>query len=929
MMQSRANPSNFVSRLSREKLLLLLSAAVECGNYRFLRQSALAWLTSYPGDLEVNLHLARSLMADGRKQQCIPMLEKLCRLDPEYEAAYVALLEAGKESGNDKSIRALGGLSVVSAKKISAINLPGWADVLRDGRTALAENQLDEAEKLVAEVLATDPDVPLAGILHTQVTKARGEAMTVVNLASAYHARWPDCLQIALLLAEAQLETGDEASAVSLLHRCVVNDAAGQVAVRLWGNNFAFRPLWPDPLEIAFDIQIPAEISARLGWNLLSAGNAVEPDVYRVVEPLQFEEDEMPYIPRQRVEMPAENEPVLPFIEALLAQEEAAVPEEMTEADGVVVGDEIQDGGANKAEMPESTVELTEIQPMPKYAKPALNETLKSVQDELERVAKRLKKPGAGRADGRYPVYVVFSTVKGLVQQYGVNTMDVLDKELQKLAQQVAKKPGWDALVFYPDSQTCVEKFGLKAIDDIDPWKLKLALADLDHALTKKGEMIAAVLIVGGSEVVPFHHLPNPTDDMDALIASDNPYATLDANYFVQDWPVGRLPGEAGPDAGLLLEQIRQITRAHHKANQGKGRSNVSDFWKRVSVFMAARAFQKRKGNFGYTAAVWQRSSVAVFRPIGEAQTLLASPPQSSGSLQRGKLNGTSLGYYNLHGLEDAPEWYGQRDTTDPTPGPDYPVAITPRDISGKNHSPQIVFSEACYGAHVEGKTADQSIALKFLSQGTEALVGSSAAAYGSVTLPLIGADLLGNFFWKNLKAGNPVGAALMQAKVDLVKEMMHRQGFLDGEDQKTLLSFILYGDPLTATGLNGQQHKTALRSHLRPTVKTICDRQEEGRPSIPVPGEVLKQVKAVVAEYLPGLESAELIVHHQYGACDGKGHHCPTSQIGAKNAQHNETGRTVVTIHKEVKIGPHRQQQYARVTLDQKGRLVKLALSR
>jgi hypothetical protein len=59
-------------------------------------------------------------------------------------------------------------------------------------------------------------------------------------------------------------------------------------------------------------------------------------------------------------------------------------------------------------------------------------------------------------------------------------------------------------------------------VDEIDPWKLKLALADLDQALSKKGAMIGALLIVGGPDVVPFHKLPNPTDDMDREVYSDN-----------------------------------------------------------------------------------------------------------------------------------------------------------------------------------------------------------------------------------------------------------------------------------------------------------------------------------------------------------------------------------------------------------------------
>ena len=76
----------------------------------------------------------------------------------------------------------------------------------------------------------------------------------------------------------------------------------------------------------------------------------------------------------------------------------------------------------------------------------------------------------------------------------------------------------------------------------------KLAIADLDKALSKRGEMIGSLLIVGGPEVVPFHLLPNPTDDADTQVASDNPYASTDDNYFIPEWPVGRLPGGTNRD---------------------------------------------------------------------------------------------------------------------------------------------------------------------------------------------------------------------------------------------------------------------------------------------------------------------------------------------------------------------------------------------
>ena len=77
-------------------------------------------------------------------------------------------------------------------------------------------------------------------------------------------------------------------------------------------------------------------------------------------------------------------------------------------------------------------------------------------------------------------------------------------------------------------------------------WQLKLILGDLDAALEKRGERIGAVLIVGGPEIVPFHNLPNPVEDADMDVPSDNPYAAKDNNYFISDWPVGRVSGGVG-----------------------------------------------------------------------------------------------------------------------------------------------------------------------------------------------------------------------------------------------------------------------------------------------------------------------------------------------------------------------------------------------
>ncbi len=905
-MTTTSHTASTVHTLAREDLLLILDAASAAGANRFIRQASLAWLAHFPGDLGVTLWLAKSLAADGKQSQAAAIAAKLLRLDPEYTEAQ-GLLGAEAETAGEDTLR-----------------------MLRRVRRLLQEERYDDAELIACQAAAQQPDSIWPAVMQLQVFAARREFQQVIALAEGFRQRWPDCLQIALLHAEALLETGDEAAAVGLLHRCVVNDAAAQVPARVWGEVYDYRPLWPDPLAASFDLPIPAEVAARLGWNLLPAEIEERQPVEAEAQPQVDEEDQLALIYRA-AELPPEDgfeaeeaelavtDGEMPHVEPLEqpGQTGEEQPGEMFEDDTSATGDQIPSYLRRPAEVP-SAKDLEPDAAMKEVPAPAAD--LDEVQEAFERVAKRLKQPQLSRADGRFPVYVILSTQAGLKAQYGESTLSVLDKEMRRLAEQVRRRPGWDALVYYPDSPESCARYGLQPADPGDPWKLKLAVTDLDTALAKKGEMIGAVLIVGGPQVVPYHMLPNPTDDADEQIASDNPYAVLDGNYFIPDWPVGRLPGEAGPDAGLLLDTLRRAIKYHGKLAPSRPQKDPT-FWERMRAFLAARKARKQNGSLGYSAAVWRRSSLAVYRPIGPAASLMISPPQETGCLPPLKHN-PSLAYFNLHGLVDSAEWYGHRDPADKQPGPDYPVALSPKDLGSKAAIPDVVFSEACYGAHIDNKSIDQALALKFLARGTAAVIGSTSTAYGSVTTPLIGADLLGQIFWKGLKAGKTVGEALVQAKVDLVREMSRRQGFLDGEDQKTLISFVLYGDPLASVDPALPQQKSLLRARAHPVVKTISDRDGEDLAPQPVPEPVLKQVKQIVAEYLPGLENGEVTLCQQEIGANGR-----AEKPGSKTAA-PENDRVVVTVHKEVQMGMRVHHHVARVTLA-RGKMVKLAMTR
>jgi hypothetical protein len=202
--------------------------------------------------------------------------------------------------------------------------------------------------------------------------------------------------------------------------------------------------------------------------------------------------------------------------------------------------------------------------------------------------------------------------------------------------------------------------------------------------------------------------------------------------------------------------------------------------------------------------------------------------------------------------------------------------------------------------------------------------------------MPLIAADFLANRFWEHIRDGLTVGEAYQLSKVDLAAEMDDRQGYLDGEDQKTLISFVLYGDPLAHPGEIAPARKAPLRIANRGVeIPVVCDKAHK-QTGGQVPEEVLGYVRNVVEQYLPGMSDADVIWSQEHWECDDDGcRRVPQQQNrngknGAKaEAQKSRPKRQVVTLCKQVTRVEHTHQHYARLTLDEGGKLVKLAVSR
>jgi hypothetical protein len=880
-------------------------------------------LAIFPGDLQVNLLHAHAFFKDkssNLKLNALPIVEELCKLDPEYLEAQELLAEVSLLAATTNHLVAKACANALTHGHIVQTGKSGhtssWSKYVYEARSALSGvragdyQQYDKAEYYIHKALIENPDTPLAAVVHLRLIESKGSMpkLAVRNLAQIYHERWPDCLQFLLTLSNELMESGESNQAVDMLHQAVSKDIAGQVPKRMWGDHHQYSSMWPINLVASNTSQnspqyipIPAAVASGLGWNQIPASVSY-------------------------FDVPNSAENTL-----------------------------------DKGKTEYYTVEVPQSKPV--YASHAtlseedqrtISEPSRVAQNELEKLADELKRPHLAREDGRFPTYVVFTTRGGLKAQYDSNSVQDIDGALKKLVEVIRghkiNQELWGSMLFYADDPAYTQPFNLQPAAYNDAWQLKLIIADLDAALDKRGERIGALLIVGGPEIVPFHNLPNPVEDADADVPSDNPYSAKDNNYFISDWPIGRVSGGSGTDSSTLLSLLRDITNRYDQ------NAKKSSWYRRLIQFvreLVKTGLSKKLSSFGYSAAVWRRASLSVFRSIGNPNDLIISPPihacDTSGSTcaesippssnSRGSsclfLPDTQLAYFNLHGVPDASEWYGQSDPTQPETGPEFPVAMRPQDIRNSGSAPRLVFTEACYGANISGKLVDEAISLKFLASGTHAVVGSTCISYGSLSTPLSSADLLGRVFWNLLQEGFAAGEALRRAKIHLTREMNQRQGFLDAEDQKTLISFALFGDPLA------QPFQTKVTPKIMPhlsdavvRVPTVCERSCDGEVGSSVSLETISHLKSIVAQYLPGMDDAKVSLSHEHQTCSnlcghcGSGKKCVLSQANSKNQVSIKSQRRVVTLSKNFEQAQQTHRQYARLTLDERGKIVKMVVS-
>lgn len=369
------------------------------------------------------------------------------------------------------------------------------------------------------------------------------------------------------------------------------------------------------------------------------------------------------------------------------------------------------------------------------------------------------------------PVKLIVSHKGNLQWKYGKAFPKIIS--LVKKLQDADKKKGLDTKLVLIDDATSAQRAGVKKIKIWSEQECKRIVDDL-----YKKHIPAYIVILGAQDIFPFQDIENPAEDDDSVVPSDLPYACDTPfsrkieNFIGPTRVVGRIPDIPGQQTDIAYLE-RLITNA---------------------IEQKPIAEEKYHNYFAVTALVWKKSTeLSLQSMFGEHAKMISSPNGSttqSGYKPYSKKQLEPLThFYNCHGANIDLSYYGQK-------GNSFPEALQVSNLSANVKKGAIVAAECCYGAqlfdHVQMGLPSYSIANTYLANNAIAFLGSSTIAYGPADSQGL-ADLITQYFIKNILKGASTGRALLEARQKFLSESGPD---LDPCELKTVAQFYLLGDP-------------------------------------------------------------------------------------------------------------------------------------
>ncbi len=875
------NDSN-TCKITRPQFIELTNAGFRLDNFEVTERLVIAWLREYPNDLWMRYRLAIVLFKAGKINDAIRLSELIVRYDPEFEEVWGLLAVLYPEGSEERA----------SAKRRKNLLKDNHPEPQGKGTSIPRLNLFRKKTVSSTDRYQEVDDFDIFATLKIAKEGVQdGDRASYQRLMSIYMQRWPHVIAFKLLHGRFLNDGGFIAEGMKIIHATIESDLLGMVATRLWGPDHAYQHLFYKSSELSADIRsIPVSekivtAAGLTGLSSITIDGASEQESPATSEGSEESPDVQPEV------LDLNPEPNL---------EPESVEETVSDAKTITtVLDE------RRMALSQKKVPLCErIKSL--FKKDVTPESVTDLREYVYRL-------DVTNSDERFPIYVVMSTIGGLTAKYGKNNKDYIGREMQAVADAVDNREGWNSMVFYPD------EFLTNGRACQDPILIKKELIKLDQILAEKGSMIGAVLIVGGADVVPFFSLKNPAMDDDLSIPSDAPYATFDEKrIFDQQWQLGRVPGDDSSDPGYLLSQLRAIQTHHFQLAENEIRAQRKNRKTAKKSFSQFTKSIKDARTFGLSAQIWQRPSVAVYRNIAGEANLMTSPAVTAANFPTSQLDNIQYAYFNLHGMKGKPNWYGQKDPRDTSSVTVLPIAVQMTNLEKIRKAPDIVFAENCYGAEIERRNETNAISLHMLGKGTHVFIGSTVIAYGALTLPLTAADLLAHLFWQHLRTGISSGEAFRRAKKNFAAETEANSGGLDGEIQKTLLSFVFYGDPLYAVDPSARITDRMQRAKTAKSYDLVRERLDS---KVAFDQELAKQIFNKVKD------RCELIAGDDYTSCTIQ-KQIKSSKGYDANVLESEANYVIIYV-KEIRQNDLNARVLTRVTVSPKGEIKKVSFSR
>jgi hypothetical protein len=323
---------------------------------------------------------------------------------------------------------------------------------------------------------------------------------------------------------------------------------------------------------------------------------------------------------------------------------------------------------------------------------------------------------------------------------------------------------------------------------DATPEKIKQVIDLLWDKLTPD-----YLVLFGGHDIIPMFEVTNPTylwedEDNDKTVLTDNPYASSapfskddENSYQVPDRVIGRIPDMVS-------------------AAGDNGRNGDPEWF--VEYLKTARNWESKSKSFYKehyvicTGEAKEAGMQCVYKAF-EPPTLppLICPPDSDDSARGRQQLSAPLHMIKCHGNKNDATFWGFEDESKDKPH----AAITSATLRQLPYSEgsTVVAAMCCYGAQIfSPKDADTwPLASTYLRKGALGFVGSTMKAWVGLE-DMSAADWIVADYLRRVLEGASIGRAFLESKQDNPGYHYTRGHVLGPEEKKTVIEYILLGDP-------------------------------------------------------------------------------------------------------------------------------------